>query len=78
MKKVLENPDTDRVGAEVPLEGELTAVEAHLITAMFSVLRNAFIEALSVGIGNEIGLEDIGLAPEEASDEAPPEDTDAD
>jgi hypothetical protein len=68
VKKILENPDTDRAGAEVPLKGELTAVDAELIPAVFSVLRNAFIEALSLGIGNEIGLEDIGLAP---ADETP-------
>ena len=76
VKKILENPDTERLGAEVPLEGELTAIDAELIPAVFSVLRNAFIEALSVGIGNEIGLEDIGLAPDEEpdKDETPTED----
>jgi hypothetical protein len=70
VKKILENPETDRAGAEVPLKGELTAIDAELIPAVFSVLRNAFIEALSLGIGNEVGLEDIGLPP---ADGTPPE-----
>jgi hypothetical protein len=58
-KNILENDETDRVGAEVPLTGELTAVDAKLIPAVFSILRNAFIEALSVGLGRTIGLQDV-------------------
>jgi hypothetical protein len=58
-KNVLENDETDRVGAEIPLEGELTAVDAELIPAVFSILQNAFIEALSVGLGRTIGLGDV-------------------
>lgn len=58
-KNILENDETDRVGAEVPLEGELTAVDAELIPAVFSILRNAFIEALSVGLGRTIGLANV-------------------
>ncbi len=58
-KTILENDDTERVGAEIPLEGELTAVDADLIPAVFSILRNAFIEALSVGLGHTIGLENV-------------------
>jgi hypothetical protein len=71
--KILENPDTDRIGAQVPLSGELTAVDVELIPAVFSILENAFIEALSVGIGNVIGLEDIGLGPDK---QAPDDDND--
>ena len=70
VKKIVENPETDRVGAQVPLSGELTAVDAELIPAVFSVLRNAFIEALSVGIGDVVGLEDIGLPGREADSPA--------
>jgi Domain of Unknown Function (DUF748) len=58
-KNILENDETDRLGAQVPLEGELTAVDAELIPAVFSILRNAFIEALSVGLGRTIGLGDL-------------------
>jgi Domain of Unknown Function (DUF748) len=70
-KNVLENDETDRVGAEVPLEGELTAVDAELIPAVFSILRNAFIEALSVGLGRTIGLGDVS---EEDGEQATGED----
>jgi hypothetical protein len=66
-KNILENDETDRVGAEVPLEGELTAVDAELIPAVFSILQNAFIEALSVGLGRTIGLGDV--REEDADDE---------
>ncbi len=58
-KNILENDETDRVGAEIPMQGELTAVDSALIPALFSILQNAFIEALSVGLGHTIGLADV-------------------
>ena len=42
----------------MPLEGELTAVNAELIPAVFGILRNAFIEALSAGLGSSLNVAD--------------------
>jgi len=56
---LFENAKTERLGAQIPLSGELTAVDAELIPAIFSLLRNAFIEALSTGLANTVSLEDV-------------------
>lgn len=58
-KNIFENQKTDQIAAEVPLTGKLTAVDAELIPAVFSILRNAFIEALSAGLGDKISLENV-------------------
>ena len=67
-RAVFENNNTDRVGARVPLAGELDAVDVELIPAVFSVLQNAFIQALSVGLGNSITIEDAEQADTEQKD----------
>jgi len=59
VKELFENPSTDQVGAKVPLAGELTAVDAELVPAVFSILKNAFVDALSAGIGHTVSLEDV-------------------
>jgi hypothetical protein len=58
-KNIFENQKTDQIAAEVPLTRKLTAVDAELIPAVFSILRNAFIEALSAGLGDKISLENV-------------------
>ncbi len=60
-KNIFENSETDRVAAQVPLSGELGDIDPELIPAIFSILRNAFIEALSAGIGNTIEFSDVAI-----------------
>lgn len=66
VNSALENDETSRSGARVPLSGELNAVDAELIPAIFSIFRNAFIEALVVGIQGSAGFNKGELTADEA------------
>lgn len=64
---ILENDKSERSGAKIPLRGELTAVDAELIPAVFSILRNAFIEALSVGIDESAKVNKVSISTDGAA-----------
>ncbi|MBA3564152.1 MAG: DUF748 domain-containing protein [Gammaproteobacteria bacterium] len=57
--EVFENQPTGRFATRVPLSGELDAVDAELLPAVFNVLRNAFVQAFSASISGTVGLEDV-------------------
>ncbi|HUO82896.1 MAG TPA: DUF748 domain-containing protein [Gammaproteobacteria bacterium] len=57
--EVFENQPKERVATRVPLSGELDAVEAELVPAIFNILRNAFVQALSASISDTVSLEDV-------------------
>jgi hypothetical protein len=57
---ILESPgEEDRIATRIPLSGELDDPEAGLWETVFTLLRNGFIEALSMGLEGSVGLEDI-------------------
>lgn len=69
--EALENEPREQAGARIPLSGELEAVDAELVPAVFSILRNAFVEALTAGITESVGLEnlEIGSGDSESSND---------
>lgn len=58
-KALIERGDEDCMAAEIPISGELTAVKIGLLPAVFSILKNAFVDALSAGIGSAIRFGDV-------------------
>jgi hypothetical protein len=59
LAEVFENQPKERVATRVPLSGELDAVDAELVPAIFNVLRNAFVQALAASISDTVSLEDV-------------------
>ncbi|CAN5215233.1 hypothetical protein BH24PSE2_BH24PSE2_02660 [soil metagenome] len=57
--EVFENQSAGQFGTEIPLSGELDAVDIELLPAIFNVLRNAFVQALSASITGTVNLEDV-------------------
>jgi hypothetical protein len=57
--EVFENQPKERVATRVPLSGELDAVDAELVPAIFNILRNAFVQALAASISDTVSLEDV-------------------
>lgn len=60
--QILKNPEKDQVAAEVPLSGELEDPDVDLLSTIVTLLRNAFISALSHSIENDIQLRDVDLS----------------
>jgi hypothetical protein len=57
---ILESPgEKDQIAARIPLSGELDDPEVGLWETVITLLRNAFIEALSRGLEGTVGLEDV-------------------
>lgn len=74
--EVFENQSTGRFATRVPLSGELEAIDAELLPAVFHVLRNAFVQALSASISNTVGLEDVGSPVEDKGQDNAQDDPD--
>ena len=54
--KILENPETDQVATKVPVNGEFNDADIDMWHAIYSVLRNAFVQALRPAIENSINV----------------------
>lgn len=54
-KEILENNEKQQVATRIPLSGRIDQPEADIITTVFQVLRNAFIEALRRGLEPGLG-----------------------
>lgn len=61
--ELLENKETGQVAARVPFEGPVPEPEAGVWPGVVSVVRNAFVEALSPGLEGTIGFERLRAAP---------------
>lgn len=57
--EVFENQPEGRFATRIPLSGELEAVDAELVPAIFNVLRNAFVQALSASISGTVSIDDV-------------------
>lgn len=56
--EIFENHKEDQVASRVPLQGEIGQVETDVWTTIFTVLRNAYIEALKREVDNTVKLEE--------------------
>lgn len=57
--ELFENQPKDRFATRIPLSGELEAVNVEIVPAIFSILKNAFIQALGAGISGTVGIKDL-------------------
>lgn len=57
--ELFENQPKDRFATQIPLSGELDAVDVEIVPAIFNILRNAFIQALGAGISGTVGIKDL-------------------
>jgi Domain of Unknown Function (DUF748) len=75
--QILKNPEEDQVATELPLSGELEDPEVDLVTALVGLLRNAFVNALSHALENDVGLRDVQVESAESEEsregEEPPD-----
>lgn len=62
--KIFKNQPEDRVAARVPIEGDIDNPKAGILAAIGSVLRNAFIRALSPELDGSIDVKDVKPNPE--------------
>lgn len=56
---VLENPKKDQVATKIPIEGDINGGRTDILDTIFSLLRNAFIQALVPSIDNQISLRSL-------------------
>jgi hypothetical protein len=56
---ILTNPKKDQVATKVPIEGNWNGSDADIMDAIWTLLRNAFIQALMPSIDNQITLRSI-------------------
>src|SRR5690606_32655715 len=56
--EIFENKKEDQVASRVPLQGEIGQVETDVWTTIFTVLRNAYVEALKREVDNTVKLEE--------------------
>jgi len=56
--EIFENHPKDQVATRVPLEGEVGNVTTDLWTTIFTVLKNAYIEALTKEVDNTLNMEE--------------------
>ncbi len=71
--KIFKNQPKDRFAAKVPIEGDIDNPKASLLETLASVMRNAFIRALSPRVDESINLETV--KPDPRSRPAPQRDT---
>ena len=57
--ELFENQPKDRFATRIPLSGELDAVNVEIVPAIFSILRNAFVQALGAGISGTVGIKTL-------------------
>ena len=74
--KLFKNQPSDRFAGEIPLEGDLENPEAGILPTVVSVLRNAFVQALSPRLEQKINLE--SAKPEKGTRPPPKRDTSKD
>jgi uncharacterized protein YhdP len=58
--KALKNPPKDQVAAKVPFDGTIQGQHTSILSAIGSVLRNAFVRAFTHSIEGTISLKDVG------------------
>lgn len=70
--QILKNPEKDQVATEVPLSGQLEDPDVDLLTTIVTLFRNAFVNALSHSLENDIELDDVvlGTAPQNEDSDA--------
>ncbi|HWN96034.1 MAG TPA: DUF748 domain-containing protein [Methylomirabilota bacterium] len=71
--KLFKNQPKDRLAAKVPIEGDMDNPKASIVETLASVLRNAFVRALSPGVDESINLETV--KPDPRSRPVPQRDT---
>ena len=59
MKNLLKNQPKDRFAAKVPIEGNIDNPKADILATLSSVLRNAFIKALTPHVEGQIDIESV-------------------
>jgi len=62
--QILKDPEQNQVATEVPLSGALENPDADVLTAIVGLLRNAFVNAVSHSLENDVGLRDVEVGPE--------------
>jgi hypothetical protein len=65
--ELLQNQKRDQLATKVPVQGRFVKPDVGIIEAIFSVLRNAFIEALRPSIDNTINISSVKAPPEKKS-----------
>ena len=63
--KLFTNHSKDRFAAEIPIQGDIENPKAGILAALGSILRNAFVKALSPGIEQKVDLESVKKNPGE-------------
>lgn len=58
--KVFKNQKKDQIATKIPLEGSTNNIKASTWYAIMDVLRNAFLQALTTSIENEINISSVG------------------
>ena len=71
--KIFKNQPKDRLAARIPIEGSIDNPKAGIVPTLASVLRNAFIQALSPRVEGSINIE--SAKPEKGSKPPPMRDT---
>jgi hypothetical protein len=62
---IFTNHKKDQLGTKLPFEGEFGKTHTNIMYAIFQVVRNAFIEALSPSLDNEINITTVGKKADE-------------
>ncbi|MEK7259010.1 MAG: DUF748 domain-containing protein [Pseudomonadota bacterium] len=57
---LLQNQPEDQFASVIPFSGELADVDAGILSAMLSILRNAFVTALELKLDNTVEIENLG------------------
>lgn len=63
--EILQNQKKAQLGAKIPVEGQYTERDIGIVEAIFSVLRNAFVEALRPSIDNTINITSVKMQKKE-------------
>ena len=62
---VFKNKKTDKLATKIPLEGSTNDIKASTWYAILDMLRNAFIQALTASVENEISIKSVEEKPKE-------------
>ncbi len=57
---LLQNQPEDQFASVIPFSGELADIDADVLSAMRSILRNAFVSALELKLDNTVEIENLG------------------
>jgi hypothetical protein len=64
--EILQNQKRDQFASKIPVEGNFTSPDIGVIEAIFSVLRNAFIQGLNPSIDNSINITSVKVLKKES------------